>query len=101
MELTCFGEFLPEKSAHDHPFGETVEVEFFVRRMGIVVGQSQAQEESIDAQMSLELLDDRDRATLAFECGRFVKGESKRAQYVPVVCRFLFSACVLAYRPCR
>jgi len=50
----------PETGAQLHAKRETLEIEFFVGRMRVIVGQGQTQQQRIGAQDLLELIDDGD-----------------------------------------
>ena len=74
------GEFLPEVGGHQLTFGETIEVEFFVGRVGVVVGKGQTQKERIGAKVFFEIVDDGDGAAFTEEDGFVAKGGAQGAQ---------------------
>jgi len=61
------GQLLPQPRAHRLAFRETIQIEFFVRRMRIVVRQTQAEEQRIRAEDFFELVHDGNRAALAHQ----------------------------------
>ena len=67
MLFVCGAQLLPQEGAHQLAFGEAVQVEFLVGRMGIVVGQGQAEHEGVGAEAFLEIVDDGDGAAFAQE----------------------------------
>ena len=66
--------------AHQLAFFKTVEAEFFVRRMGVVIRQAEAEEQRVRTENFFELIDDGDRAALAHENRLVTKGFFQRAQ---------------------
>ena len=74
------GQFAPEMGGHQLTFGETIEVEFFVGRMGVVVGEGQAQKERVGAKIFFEIVDDGNGAAFTEEHGFMAEGGAQGAQ---------------------
>src|ERR1043165_1084962 len=58
-------QLLPQQRAHALAVGKQIEVKLLVRRMRVVIGQRQAEQQGVRAEDLLELVDDGNRAALA------------------------------------
>src|SRR5690349_12480417 len=81
-------ELLPKIGTEPHAGGETIEVELFVRRVRIVIGQCESEQQRVRAQLALEIVNYWDRTPFAHQ-HRFVpEAFLQRAQ-----CRLRLRAC--------
>ena len=67
-------EFLPEQCTEALALGEDIEVEFLIRRLGIVVGQPMAHEQGVRSKDFFKLIDDRNGTAFAKQNGVPVEG---------------------------
>src|SRR5688572_13257998 len=60
---------LPKICAQPHAGRKAIEIELFIRRMRIVVGQGESQQERVSAELALKIIHNWNRAALADEHG--------------------------------
>ena len=68
------GKFFKQGAVESDPRFKILNVEIFIGRMDLAIGESETKHEGLYAEDFFEVLDDGDRASFADEHGRFTKG---------------------------